>query len=801
VLALGSSGWGAQPAFACPGRPLRAERSSRGISVRRAAILASQYEFDAASSKTVKPFRKPRPPVNEESADAAIFNKDRVWEYAWGRPFEVVQRTVFLASIVAGIWSAWQKPQVDESGSGQSTAYMATTFKQTRPESERGKALRTGLAQMGVFFVKMGQTLAQRPDIVGDELAEELKGLQERSVPFDDQVALQIIAEDLQHRGPLAPGVWVAGCDIQARPLLAELNPVNVASASIGQVYKGRLWDGREVALKVQRPGAQDVLGLDWAVAVFGVMAYQQLKNNINDYNLIVDTVAKGIKMELDYHEEAANCLEFATRHAFLPFVSSPAWVPEFTGPEGSARVLCLEWYPSRAPSELPRHERRRLVEMAVEACVVQLLVTGFVHADPHEGNLRMGDDGRVVFLDFGLMDRIDFGVMESFAAGIRSVLNSDWPALVQSMQDAKFTPTPLMKFVRDPVSGAKSLQECDAAEFAEVVARKLTSDQAGTSRFGAMAMALKDLSNEYAMLTPPYVALLARTFITLEGMLADDPQMAAEFNIYENALPFAVSRILSPRTRKGQAALRNTLLIKGSPNWAALASFLQAEVDNEAAPGIAAAASDLGDGESSSRSITSNNNNNTTNNNSGSNNNNNDDLADRSSSSSIITSRSRGNDHAGDSYGAREAVQMRLLATSEGAALRRVFFDMDLFQALNGFLHARESRPFRQLFVQELAGRWAGSDDERAPTNEVPWGPRSAAAAREWGSTDVSSGELRRRARKAWRVVFRRQLRSLLSPRRFLGVLLLVPSAARLLIRTALRASQLRRSKTSLRR
>ena len=435
-------------------------------------------------------------------------------------------------------------------------------------------------------------------------MAEELKGLQEQSTPFSDELALTILAEDLQQKGPLAPGVCAKNCtDPDGEPLLMELKPEYVASASLGQVYRGRMHDGSEVALKIQRPGVREVLGLDWAVATLVSRAYQKLVSSPNDYGAVVDTVARGVRMELDYYNEAANAEEFAQRHAFLPFVTSPGCIPQLMGPRESSRVLALNWYPSRSPKELPLQERRLLVEMAVEACVVQLLVTGFVHADPHEGNLRMGDDGRVVFLDFGLMDRVDFGIMESCAAGVRQVLDKNWLDLTTTFQDVRFTPKPLMKNMAYGKSKTPRYEPCGNEEFAVAVGEQIEKEAGGQSRFGAMAVALKKLSDRYLMLTPPFIALLCRTFITLEGLLGDDPALVESYNVYQKSLPFAISRLLSPRTRKGCRALRSTLLDsredqeasgssqalqKGSiiPNWSSLSTLLTAGSQTEADAG-----------------------------------------------------------------------------------------------------------------------------------------------------------------------------------------------------------------------
>mmetsp|Transcript_35285 Transcript_35285/g.64550 ORF Transcript_35285/g.64550 Transcript_35285/m.64550 type:complete len:844 (-) Transcript_35285:93-2624(-) len=702
-------------------KPLRSLRRRNGLLSRRARAsqivgeLADQYGMDTErTTATASKWRSNNAELDSLVAgqSQAIFQRDRVWEYVWSRPLGILQRGVFIASTVVSIYLAWQADAGHSSSKEEDDAYDPTSLKGPQRETARGKALRSGLAQMGVFFVKMGQTLAQRPDLVGDDVAEELKGLQERNAPFADEAAHQIIADDLGHKGPLAPDVHQAGCDESLPPLLKELEAKHVASASLGQVYRGRLHDGLEVALKVQRPGVRNVLGPDWAIAVLACQAYRKVTGSLNDYSFIVDTVAQGIRRELDYHHEAGNAEEFGARHTFLPFVSSPGWVPEYTGPKGTARVLCTKWYPSRAPSQLPRDERRKLVEMAVEACVVQLLITGFVHADPHEGNLRFGDDGRIVFLDFGLMDRVDFGIMECFAAGIRHVLNEDWVNLTRVMQEVRFTPTPLLKYTN---YAKRELSPCTVEDFAASLEKSVRSETGGTSRFGSMATALKKMSNDYVMLTPPYVALLCRTFITLEGLLGDDPELAAQFNIYKVALPFALQRVLSPRTRKGVAALESVLLQARPrkpplPNWPSLAALL---------------ASGGGSGEDAAEEKTK-------------------------------------------EYGGMEGVARRLLRTSEGSALRRLLYSVDLFEAVLLLLTCRSALPVRNFLEDALAERWSAASTRKEIRPKL--GPRAAAASAEWGEWNEEDPFMlpetsRRTSRTAWRIVLRRQLRYSMFP------------------------------------
>jgi len=124
--------------------------------------------------------------------------------------------------------------------------------------AKRGKVLREAVAALGPVFVKLGQTLASRADLVGDEAAEALKGLQDRMEPFPTDEAMVIMREELG----LDSGAAVVGAAGSGAPF-AALSELPVAAASLGQVYRGTLADGREVAVKVQRPGSYDQVGLD----------------------------------------------------------------------------------------------------------------------------------------------------------------------------------------------------------------------------------------------------------------------------------------------------------------------------------------------------------------------------------------------------------------------------------------------------------------------------------------------------------------------------------------------------------
>jgi predicted unusual protein kinase regulating ubiquinone biosynthesis (AarF/ABC1/UbiB family) len=438
------------------------------------------------------------------------------------------------------------------------------------PETRtRGEVLRDNLSRLGAATVKCGQTLAERPDLIGEEAASYLKQLQGENAPFDNALAWQMIAEDLDWPGPLAPGCpHAAGA---AGPsLFSQLSSSPVAAASLAQVYYAVTHDGKELAIKVQRPQLLRNVALDMLVLRMLLGGARRFWNTIADLRIIADEVAAGVFRELDVHAEAANAAEFQRRLAFLGFVRTPAWEPRYSGPRGTARVLAMEWVRGRRLQVLPPQLQRRFVDMAVEASVAQLIRTGFVHADPHAGNLLLDDDGRLVFLDFGLMCTVEPHIMEAFAAGVVHLLAGDWRSLALDFQACGLVPE--LFEAKNKETGLYEIVSVDV--FADGIRQAICGEADGLTRFGALATGLGGASGTYRFLCPPFIILLCRTFLTLEGMAAVvDP----DFSIYSSALPYAVRRALSPETAAGEATLRRALLTEeGAFRWGRLNEVLQ---------------------------------------------------------------------------------------------------------------------------------------------------------------------------------------------------------------------------------
>lgn len=624
------------------------------------------------------------------------FDRERLVKFFQQRPLELARRWVQIGSRLNYAWSTWQAQEDVSSGN-----------------RTRGAVLRDVLASLGPVFVKIGQTLSQRPDLIGDEAAGELKKLQQRNEPFSNEAAFAIMLEDLHHGGPLTPGGFVLpGGDAGAPPLFAAVSPDPVAAASLGQVYRGTTLEGQEVAIKVQRPGALRQVALDWTCWCLGLSILDEYWGGGREYSKIADEVAEGVFKELDYHNEARNALLFLEKHKFLPFVTVPLWLPEYSGEEGKTRVLTLEWIHGKSLERLTDlAERERLLDMAVETCVSSLIFTGFVHADPHEGNLLLTDDGRLAFLDFGLMGQVEPRIMENFAAGIQHLLAEDWLALARVFQAVEFIPKPDdggFQRVIDPTARVFEYEPCSDDEFAQALEAQMKGEDGGLSRFGAIAGALTKLSNNYHMSMPPYIILFIRTFLTLEGIAA---AVKPEFNIYEASLPYALRRALCPQTPPAIEALRGNLITEsGAPRWSSIRAMFSdaASATENGPPAASEGPATVGQKEGASSFA---------------------------SSSDVTTQASMGKAPGADSSAYLGALG-QVLSSPEGAALRRILADVNVCAVLQG-LNLREGRMFRTKGSEVLAAalrgvpsalaqRWTrfrqGPQDASTSTASSPW-------------------------------------------------------------------------------
>ncbi|MEB3336151.1 MAG: AarF/ABC1/UbiB kinase family protein, partial [Leptolyngbyaceae bacterium] len=313
-------------------------------------------------------------PRSEPYDPAAItrYYRYRPWRTIW-RALQVIW--FFVVFILALKWDEWTQQAVSH-------------------KNQRAVQLREGLTHLGPTFIKVGQALSTRPDLIRKDFLEELIKLQDQLPPFPTEIARRIIEQELD-------------CEIEE--VFSQFSPEPVAAASLGQVYQATLRSGEAVAVKVQRPNLLPILTLDLYLMRWGAswLAPWLPLNLGHDLTLIVDEFGTKLFEEIDYVNEGHNAEKFAYNFRNDPSVKVPCIYWRYT----RQHVLTLEWINGFKLTDTQRIQEAgldtdSLIKIGVTTGLRQLLEFGFFHADPHPGNLFAMPDGRMAYIDFGMMDQ-----------------------------------------------------------------------------------------------------------------------------------------------------------------------------------------------------------------------------------------------------------------------------------------------------------------------------------------------------------------------------------------------------------
>jgi ubiquinone biosynthesis protein len=291
--------------------------------------------------------------------------------------------------------------------------------------SQRGRALRDALDELGPTFVKFGQLLSMRPDVLPPDIIAELRALQDDVRPFPFEQAEQVIEADL---------------GLSLEKLFLDFDPAPLAAASIGQVHCATLPNGRRVAVKVQRPGAPRQIEADLALLY---QAARIAKERVRAFDFIdaralVDEFARSIRQELDYRLEARNAEAFRRDFAGHPHVRIPRVYWSYTRP----RVLTLEFLDGTQvadidPSVVAIDDRRELAYRMTEAWMTMIFRHGFFHGDPHPANILLLErPDRIGLVDFGLAGKLTEDDMTKLTRLFIDAANENVDALPRRLAD-----------------------------------------------------------------------------------------------------------------------------------------------------------------------------------------------------------------------------------------------------------------------------------------------------------------------------------------------------------------------------
>jgi predicted unusual protein kinase regulating ubiquinone biosynthesis (AarF/ABC1/UbiB family) len=410
------------------------------------------------------------------------------------------------------------------------------------------------MEKLGPTYVKFGQALASRPDIIPKSLADALSTLQDDMQPFSTEIAQDIIRSELN--------VTVDNVDA----LVESLSEEPVAAASIGQVYKGFLPNYGAVAVKVQRPGIRTVVERD-AALLLSVAAWIQSIPSAKGGRLVatelvdaVDEFMSRVFEELDYRNEAANAATFARLYSYRTGSSKhvKVVVPEIIPELCTDNVLVMQWLDGTKLTSLQRmsdddvNENLRLIETGIECTLSQLLDTGVLHADPHGGNLLKIylPDGTPMlgYLDFGLLSTVSSQVRDALVCSVTQlVFAQDVEAVAELFGELDLLPQEVLLDPKERAALTDALNKTmmEALVYPDDLLEGQT--KIPKLRFDKLLDSLTRLIPRFRFQLPPYFINNARALSTLEGIART---LNPDFNVLQVMYPYALNRLLTNPTK-----------------------------------------------------------------------------------------------------------------------------------------------------------------------------------------------------------------------------------------------------------
>ncbi len=374
------------------------------------------------------------------------------------------------------------------------TRIIEILFARRQPNKTQGEKLASALEKLGPAFIKLGQALSTRSDLIGDELAQDLSRLRDSLPAFPSAIARKTIEAEL---------------GVPLSELFEEFHDIPVAAASIAQVHKATTRAGKAVAVKILRPDIEKAFARDldlffWLAEILSLNPQRARRMKPLE---VVRTLKESVFFELDLRFEAAAASELADNIAKH---ESGLHVPAVDWSMTSRRVLTLDWVDGISLSDVDAirasgHDINLILAKAATSLFLQVFKDGFFHADPHPGNLFLNKNGDLVLVDFGIMGRLDMESRIYIAEIMRGFLNEDYRHVAEVHFKAGYVPA------------GKSLEAFTQACMA--VAKPITGKPLNEISVANFLGQMFKIAAEFEMETQPQLLLMQKTLMVTEGV------------------------------------------------------------------------------------------------------------------------------------------------------------------------------------------------------------------------------------------------------------------------------------------
>jgi len=407
---------------------------------------------------------------------------------------------------------------------------------------QEGVLLREKLLKLGPTFIKTGQSLATRADLLPVEYIQELGKLQDEVPPFPTEQSRAIIEHELRAK---------------IEDIFEDFEDKPIAAASLGQVHRARLKTGQVVAVKVQRPGIHDQIGFDIDVLRRIARRLEKYPNLVRgvDWQGTLDAFHTTINEEMDYEQETNNAEAFRKNFSKWKEVYVPQIYPVFS----TGKLIVMEFIDGYKVTDTAQltaagQDPHEVVKLLARTYLKQLLEDGFFHADPHPGNLRVMADGRLAFFDFGMVGRLDMKLQSNLINAFFHVVERDVHGLVDDMVRLGFI----------------ELSPEDETRFKPIIEGlfdRYLGIRLGDVNFKELMFDMAHVIYEFPFKIPASFTYIVRAVMTLEGI---GTQVDPDFRFFEIARPYAKRFMFIREGRYLRSLIVNQVIRgeKGNIEW-----------------------------------------------------------------------------------------------------------------------------------------------------------------------------------------------------------------------------------------